>query len=223
MCGIVGYIGDRKTTDILLKGLRRLEYRGYDSAGISTMDGDQISVVKCKGKVSDLTFLLEKEPLIGNMGIGHTRWATHGFPNDINAHPHTSSTGIFTLIHNGIIENYYSIRKFLEEKGVVFSSDTDTEVLVQFIEYYYQKHKSTFDEAVRSALKRVIGAYGILVMCSDEPDKMIAARLGSPLVLGLGKDEYFIASDTSPIIEYTKNIVYLDEGEMAIINRHSYQ
>ncbi len=223
MCGIVGYIGDRKTTDVLLKGLQRLEYRGYDSAGISTMDGNKLSVIKCKGKVSDLTTLLEKDPLFGNMGIGHTRWATHGFPNDINAHPHLSATGIFTLIHNGIIENYYSIRKFLEEKGVAFTSETDTEVLVQFIEYYYKKNKSSFEEAVRSALKRVIGAYGILVMCSDEPGKMIAARLGSPLVLGLGNNEYFVASDASPIIEYTKNIVYLDEGEMAVISRNSYE
>ncbi len=223
MCGIVGYIGARNTTDVLLKGLHRLEYRGYDSAGISTMLGNKISVMKCKGKVSDLDLLIAKMPIEGDMGIGHTRWATHGFPNDINAHPHQSSTGNFTLIHNGIIENYYSIRKFLEEKGVSFSSDTDTEVLVQFIEYYYQKNQSTFEEAVRSALKRVVGAYGILVMCSDEPDKMIAARLGSPLVLGLGINEYFVASDASPIVEYTKNIVYLDEGEMAIIHKDSYE
>ncbi len=223
MCGIVGYIGNRKTSEVILKGLRRLEYRGYDSAGISTMNGSEPVTLKCKGKVNDLFQLLENNPVNGSIGIGHTRWATHGFPNDINAHPHQSSSGIFTLVHNGIIENYYSIKQFLIGKGVQFQSETDTEVLVQFIEYLYLEKKLSFDEAVRSALTQVVGTYGIVVMCSDEPNKLIAARLGSPLVIGIGQDEYFIASDTSPIIEYTRSIVYLGDGEMVTIQPDSYE
>ena len=223
MCGIVGYIGSRNTTEIIIKGLQRLEYRGYDSAGISVFDGENLSLVKCKGKVKELKNLLNSSPVNGNIGMGHTRWATHGEPNDANAHPHMSSSGLFTLIHNGIIENYYSIRKFLTGKGIEFVSDTDTEVLVQFIEYLYLKNNLSFAEAVRSALQKVVGAYGIVVLCKDEPDKLIAARHGSPLVLGIGEGEYFLASDTSPIIEYTRKIVYLDENEMTIIKSDSYE
>jgi glutamine---fructose-6-phosphate transaminase (isomerizing) len=223
MCGIVGYIGSGDTTEIIIKGLQRLEYRGYDSAGISVFDGENLSLVKCKGKVKELKDLLNSSPVNGNIGMGHTRWATHGEPNDANAHPHMSSSGLFTLIHNGIIENYYSIRKFLTGKGIEFVSDTDTEVLVQFIEYLYLKNNLSFAEAVRSALQKVVGAYGIVVLCKDEPDKLIAARHGSPLVLGIGEGEYFLASDTSPIIEYTRKIVYLDENEMSIIRSDSYE
>ena len=223
MCGIVGYIGSRNTTEIIIKGLQRLEYRGYDSAGISVFNGENLTLVKCKGKVKELNDLLNSSPVNGNIGMGHTRWATHGEPNDANAHPHMSSSGLFTLIHNGIIENYYSIRKFLIGKGIEFVSETDTEVLVQFIEYLYLKNDLSFAEAVRSALQKVVGAYGIVVLCKNEPDKLIAARHGSPLVLGIGEGEFFLASDTSPIIEYTRKIVYLDENEMSIIKSDSYE
>ena len=223
MCGISAFIGNKNAFKRILDSLLQLQNRGYDSAGISVFDGENLSLVKCKGKVKELKNLLNSSPVNGNIGMGHTRWATHGEPNDANAHPHMSSSGLFTLIHNGIIENYYSIRKFLTGKGIEFVSDTDTEVLVQFIEYLYLKNNLSFAEAVRSALQKVVGAYGIVVLCKDEPDKLIAARHGSPLVLGIGEGEYFLASDTSPIIEYTRKIVYLDENEMTIIKSDSYE
>ncbi len=222
MCGIVGYIGHREAKDVIIKGLQRLEYRGYDSAGIATAGNGQTRVVKRKGKVTDLLKALESEPVNGSIGIGHTRWATHGVPNDINAHPHCSSDGKFKIIHNGIIENYLSIRIFLENEGVEFQSETDTEVLVQLISYLYNKDGLGFTQAVRSALSEVVGAYGIVVMCDDEPDALVAARFGSPLVFGIGQGEMIIASDTSPIIEYTRNIVYLDEGELVTIRSDDY-
>ena len=223
MCGIVGYNGYRDAAEVMLKGLQRLEYRGYDSAGVAVGCQDGLKFVKGKGKVNDLVKRLEAYPLSGSIGIGHTRWATHGEPNDVNAHPHQSQSGKFILIHNGIIENYQSIRKLLTSTGYTFQSETDTEVLVQFIDFLYQKNGLTFAQAVRSALSEVVGAYGIVVMCTDEPDTLIAARFGSPLVLGVGENEIIIASDTSPIIEFTRNIIYLDEGEMAIVNRDKYE
>ena len=220
MCGIVGYLGHRDPSEVIIKGLKRLEYRGYDSAGIALYSEAGIITKKCAGKVKELEKLLSLRPNNSSkLGVGHTRWATHGVPNTINAHPHSDSFGKFTLVHNGIIENYGTLKKHLEENGIECESDTDTEVLVQFISYLYEKEKLSFPDTVRLALKEVVGAYGIAVLCEDEPDTMIAARFGSPLVLGVGENEWFIGSDTSPIIEYTRNIVFLDEGEMATITR----
>lgn len=223
MCGIVGYLGNQNAKDVILKGLKRLEYRGYDSAGISTMNGDTLEISKIKGKVSDLKASISEGTHQGRMGIGHTRWATHGVPNSNNAHPHSDSSGKFTLVHNGIIENYRVLKEFLEDIGIVFQTDTDTEVLVQFIGYLYKKEKLDFVEIVRLSLKEVVGAYGIVVMCEDAPETIIAARFGSPLLLGIGDNEYFVASDSSPIIEYTRNIIFLDEGELAVIHPDSYE
>lgn len=222
MCGIVGYIGERDSVPVLIKGLNRLEYRGYDSAGIAVINNNRIEVHKQKGKVSELQKLIEAKQTKGSIGIAHTRWATHGIPNQINAHPHSDESGKFTLVHNGIIENYNTIKKFLQNEGVKFSSETDTEALVQLIGKIYHDQKTTFEEAVRYALQKVVGAYGIAVICSDEPDRIVAARMGSPLVLGVGEGEYFVGSDASPIIEYTKKVVYLDEGELAILSRDAY-
>ncbi|MDI9355437.1 MAG: glutamine--fructose-6-phosphate transaminase (isomerizing) [Chitinophagaceae bacterium] len=222
MCGIVGYVGKRKTFPILLKGLKRLEYRGYDSAGIGIYDAEkeELLLYKKKGKVSDLeTFLIGKNTN-GTIGIGHTRWATHGEPNDVNAHPHISRSGSMLIVHNGIIENYYSIKQNLTSKGFVFQSDTDTEVLIHFIEDIKSTEKCNLYEAVRLALCQVAGAYAIVVLDKNEPDTLIAARKGSPLLIGVGKDEFFIASDASPIIEYTKEIVYLDDEEVAEIKNN---
>jgi glucosamine--fructose-6-phosphate aminotransferase (isomerizing) len=218
MCGIVAYIGDRDATPILLNGLKRLEYRGYDSAGISVFDGEP-RTIKCKGKVSDLEKLAIQQNLHGQIGIGHTRWATHGEPNDVNAHPHTSHKGHFTLIHNGIIENYSALKKKLLDKGFAFQSDTDTEVLANFIEYIYLKGDLTAEEAVRIALTKVVGAYGLVIICKDEPDKLIAARKSSPLVVGVGSGEYFVASDATPLVEYTKSVIYLNDNDVAIIKK----
>ena len=224
MCGIVGYYGSRNPSDIIISGLKRLEYRGYDSAGIAIQSKNSIITRKCAGKVKDLENLISNNPLKGyNVGIGHTRWATHGAPNEINAHPHSDFSGKITLVHNGIIENHDTLKKHLQENGVKFKSDTDTEVLVQFIGYLYEKEKLSFEDTVRLALKEIVGAYGICVLCNDEPNVMIAARFGSPLVLGVGENEWFIGSDTSPIIEYTRNIVFLDEGEMAIIKNTGFK
>ena len=222
MCGIVGYIGDKNSVPILIKGLQRLEYRGYDSAGVAVLNDGILEVHKQKGKVAELNKIVKEKNIVGNIGIAHTRWATHGIPNKINAHPHTDVTGKFTLVHNGIIENYGTLRQILQEDGVEFSTDTDTESLVQLISKLYHNENYSFEEAVRVALRKVIGAYGIVVLCKDEPDKIIAARLGSPLVLGIGDGEYFIGSDASPIIEYTKQVVYLDEGDVAIIKKDGY-
>jgi glutamine---fructose-6-phosphate transaminase (isomerizing) len=218
MCGIVGYIGTREAFPIIIKGLKRLEYRGYDSAGIALLNGD-MNVFKKAGKVSDLEKVVVAGKTHANIGIGHTRWATHGEPNDINAHPHISQSGEIAVIHNGIIENYSALKEALKTRGYVFHSDTDTEVLVNLIEEVQKKEETTLDNAVRIALNEVVGAYAIVVLNKNNPDQLIAARKGSPLVIGIGDNEFFIASDASPIIEYTKNVVYLDEKEYAVVNR----
>ena len=223
MCGIIGYLGNRNAKDVLINGLKRLEYRGYDSAGIATIESSKFLISKTSGKVEDLVSKISKDLHKGKIGIGHTRWATHGKPNDFNAHPHSDNNKKFTIVHNGIIENYNSLKKLLESKGILCNSETDTEVLVQFISYLYNKRKLSFVETVRLALKEVVGAYGIVVMCEDEPGTLIAARLGSPLLLGVSDEEYFVASDSSPIIEYTRNIVFLDEGELAIVDKEGYE
>ena len=221
MCGIVGYIGHRDAKSVILKGLRRLEYRGYDSAGIALYDGKNVKVTKTKGKVDDLEAKLKTEKNNkGSIGIGHTRWATHGIPNDINSHPHYSNSGNLVIIHNGIIENYASIKKELEKKGFTFKSETDTEVLVNLIEYIQQKGNYMLGKAVQIALNEVVGAYAIAVFDIAKPNEVIAARLGSPLAIGVGNDEFFIASDASPFIEYTNNAVYLEDEEMAVIRLH---
>ena len=222
MCGIVGYIGNSKASDVLISGLKRLEYRGYDSAGICTIENNSLITTKCKGKVVDLELKINNSLHSGSIGIGHTRWATHGEPNTQNAHPHSDYNKKFSLIHNGIIENHYAIKEYLSNKGVEFISDTDTEVLVQFMGYLYQKNKLSFFDTVKVALKEVIGAYGIVVVCEDEPDKIIAARCGSPLVVGLGENENFVGSDISAIMEYTRNILYLDDGEIVEIEKDNY-
>ena len=227
MCGIVGYIGKRDAYDVLIKGLKRLEYRGYDSAGIALYNGSKFNVYKCHGKVSDLEAHVTDKDISGNIGIGHTRWATHGEPNDINAHPHASMNGKFILIHNGIIENYAKLKATLEEKGYTFKGETDSEVLVNFIEYIYNESHTkdenfTPDDAVRAALQMVEGAYGIVVMCADDPETITVARKGSPIVIGIGNGEYFIASDASPIIEYTNSVIYLNDLDVATISRTGF-
>jgi len=218
MCGIVAYIGKREAFPVVVNGLKRLEYRGYDSAGI-TVVGDVPVTVKCRGKVAELEQKALSMHLSGTAAIGHTRWATHGEPNDINAHPHTSHHGRFTIVHNGIIENYSVLRKWLAEEGYAFASETDTEVLANLIEYVYLQDKMPAEMAVRIALSKVEGAYGIVVICRDEPDKLIAARKSSPLVVGIGEGEYFIASDATPIVEYTKSVIYLNDEDVAIVSR----
>ena len=222
MCGIVGYIGYQKAQDIVISGLKRLEYRGYDSAGISTIENTDIKTTKIKGKISNLEEELSKRSHISTIGMGHTRWATHGEPTTINAHPHSDISDTFSIIHNCIIENHYTIKTFLIEKGINFKSDTDTEVLIQLIAYIYKTQKLDFFNTVKSALKEVVGAYGIIVMKNDEPDKLIAARHGSPLILGLGENEKFVASDPSAILEYSRNILFLDDGEIVEVNRENY-
>ena len=223
MCGIVGYIGNKDAVPILVQGLKRLEYRGYDSAGIATVDKGVNKVVKCEGKVRDLERLLDESTIRGSVGIGHTRWATHGVPNDINAHPHSDGSGKISLIHNGIIENYSTLREALEREGVEFQTDTDTEVLVQLIGKIYSANSLSFADSVQVALQDTVGTYGILAICSDEPDTLVGARLGSPLVLGLGDGEQFLASDASPIISYTRNVVFLDDGDLVEINKSNYE
>jgi len=218
MCGIVGYIGNKDAFPIIIKGLKRLEYRGYDSAGIALLNGE-LNVYKKAGKVSELEKFTAGHPLGATIGIGHTRWATHGVPNDVNAHPHLSQSGDLAIIHNGIIENYASIKAELEKRGYIFHSDTDTEVLVNLIEEVRKTEKSSLDEAVRIALNEVVGAYAIVIIDRKNPDQLIAARKGSPLVIGIGEDEFYIASDASPIIEYTKNVVYMDDQEYVVVNR----
>lgn len=217
MCGIVAYVGSRQASDVIIKGLKRLEYRGYDSAGIALLNGG-LNVYKKKGKVSDLEKHLNSTELNSHIGIGHTRWATHGEPNDVNAHPHYSASGKLAIIHNGIIENYSSLKKELISKGHNFLSETDTEVFIHFIEDIKQEENCSLEEAVRLALTRVVGAYAIVIISADEPDKLVAARKGSPLVIGVGKDEFFLASDATPIVEYTKEVVYLNDQEVAVIN-----
>ena len=222
MCGIVGYIGSKDAYPIVLTGLKRLEYRGYDSAGIALVQDGQTTVYKKQGKVADLESYLEGKNTSGNIGMGHTRWATHGEPNDVNAHPHTSMNGKFTVIHNGIIENYNSLKKKLTTKNYTFKSETDTEVIANYIEFIYQKGKGKIsaEVAVRLALLDVQGAYGLVVICADEMDKLIVARKGSPLVIGVGDGEYFVASDATPIVEHTKRIIYLNDSEMATITKN---
>ena len=217
MCGIVAYSGHRDAQEVIIKGLKRLEYRGYDSAGIALLNNG-LNVYKKKGKVSDLEEHVINENLTSTIGIGHTRWATHGEPNDVNAHPHYSSSKKLAIIHNGIIENYSSLKKELSKKGYTFTSETDTEVLIYFIEDIAENNDCSLEEAVRLALTKVIGAYAIVIMSSENPDMLIAARKGSPLVIGIGENEFFMASDATPIIEYTKDVVYLNDLEIAVID-----
>ena len=221
MCGIVAYIGHREAYPILIGGLKRLEYRGYDSAGVALLNG-KLSIHKKQGKVSDLEAHVGDKKPSGKVGMGHTRWATHGEPNDINAHPHMSQSGKFALIHNGIIENYTEIREKLLAKGYTFQSATDTEILVQLIDYMYAQNEVSSEEAVRMALKQVIGAFGIVVINQDEPEQLIVARRSSPIVIGIGDNEYIIASDATPIIPFTKDVIYLDDGQMAILGPDSH-
>lgn len=213
MCGITGYIGYRDAYPIVMNGLKRLEYRGYDSSGIMMFDGKNVLLSKTKGKVSDLEAITEneKERKVGQIGIGHTRWATHGVPNDINSHPHTSQSGNLVIVHNGIIENYDALRKELISRGYVFKSDTDTEVLINLIEEVKKNEQCMLGKAVQMALNNVIGAYAIAVFDQTKPDEIIVARLGSPIAIGIGKEnsEFFIASDASPFIEYTKKMLFI--------------
>ncbi|MBS2098216.1 glutamine--fructose-6-phosphate transaminase (isomerizing) [Carboxylicivirga linearis] len=218
MCGIVAYVGDRTAYPIIIKGLQRLEYRGYDSAGLALVN-DGVHVYKCKGKVKDLEEHAKGKSISGSIGIGHTRWATHGEPSDNNAHPHVSQNGKFIVVHNGIIENYSHLKKELINRGYSFKSDTDTEVLANLIENIYLEEKVDAEIAVRYALTKVVGAYGLVITCTDEEDKLIAARKGSPLVIGVGEKEYFLASDATPIVEYTDQVIYMNDEEVAVINK----
>ena len=221
MCGIVGYIGHREAYPIVLKGLQRLEYRGYDSAGIALYDEGELKVCKTKGKVADLKAKMESEiSTAGSLGLGHTRWATHGVPNDVNSHPHVSNSGNIVIIHNGIIENYESLKKELVARGYTFESDTDTEVLVNLIEDVSKKEGVKLGKAVQIALNQTVGAYAIAVFDKTKPNEIVVARLGSPLAIGVGEGEYFIASDASPFIEFTSNAIYLEDGEMAVVRRN---
>ena len=220
MCGIVGYLGYRDAYPLLIKGLKRLEYRGYDSAGVAIYDGTDIQLSKTKGKVADLETRANIEiKNNGTLGLGHTRWATHGVPNDVNSHPHYSNSGNLIMIHNGIIENYQSLKKELIKRGYTFKSDTDTEVLVNLIEDIQTKEKHKLGKAVQIALNQVVGAYAIAVFDKNKPNEIVVAKLGSPLAIGIGDNEFFIASDASPFIEYTNNAIYLEDEEMAIIRR----
>ena len=222
MCGIVGYIGDKKAFPILIGGLKRLEYRGYDSAGVALLNGS-LENYKKKGKVSDLEDFIAGRADEGSVGIGHTRWATHGEPSDKNAHPHVSMNGDFSIVHNGIIENYAQLKRDLQTHGYTFESDTDTEVLANLIEYFYlQDDEITSEAAVQLALSKVVGAYGIAVLCKKETGKIVVARKGSPLVVGLGSGEYFIASDASPIAEYTNQVIYLNDEDIAILQKDGF-
>jgi glucosamine--fructose-6-phosphate aminotransferase (isomerizing) len=218
MCGIVAYIGKKEAYPILIKGLHRLEYRGYDSAGVALINS-KLNVYKCKGKVADLENFAKDKDKSGTLGMGHTRWATHGAPNDANAHPHVSQDGKITIIHNGIIENYHPLKEGLKSRGHIFNSDTDTEVLAHLIEDIQKNEKCNIAEAVRIALNEVIGAYAIVVISQEEPNQLIGAKKGSPMVVGVGDGEFFIASDATPIVEHTKNVVYLEDEEIAIIRR----
>jgi glucosamine--fructose-6-phosphate aminotransferase (isomerizing) len=219
MCGIVAYVGKKEAFPILIKGLQRLEYRGYDSAGVALFNGD-LHVYKKKGKVQDLLDFTDDKNTDGTIGIGHTRWATHGKPDDLNAHPHTSSNGRLVLVHNGIIENYATLKAALEKLGHTFKSQTDTEVLVHLIEELQERESLPLEEAVRLALTKVIGAYAIVVMDRKDPNKLVAARKQSPLVVGIGRDEFLLASDATPIIEHTKQVIYLNDGEIATVRRN---
>jgi len=218
MCGIVGYIGNRDAYPVLIKGLKRLEYRGYDSSGVALLNGDT-TIYKKRGKVSELEAYVRGKETKSTIGMGHTRWATHGEPSDLNAHPHQSEKGLFTIIHNGIIENYSVLKKTLMDKGMKFYSDTDTEVLANLIEYIYTSEDVNVEVAVSLALQKVEGAYGLVLLSREDPDLMIAARRSSPLVIGLGNNEYFIASDATPIVEYTDRVIYLNNDDIALIRK----
>ncbi|HZK68338.1 MAG TPA: glutamine--fructose-6-phosphate transaminase (isomerizing) [Paludibacter sp.] len=219
MCGIVGYIGNKQAYPILIKGLQRLEYRGYDSAGIALIHGDKLNVYKAKGKVSDLIHFAGQKDIEGTIGIAHTRWATHGEPNTVNAHPHYSQSEELALIHNGIIENYAVLKQGLSERGFTFASETDTEVLIQLIEFVKKSNSVDLTTAVQLALNQVVGAYAIAVIEKGKPDVIVAARKGSPLVVGIGEDEFFLASDATPIIEFTNKVVYIGEEEIVTLQR----
>ncbi|MFK7844756.1 MAG: glutamine--fructose-6-phosphate transaminase (isomerizing) [Rhodothermales bacterium] len=221
MCGIVGYIGQNKAHEVILNGLKRLEYRGYDSAGIAVQDNG-LTIIKQKGKVGELEGLLEHKNLESKIGIGHTRWATHGFPNDVNAHPHSSADGGFALVHNGIVENYQALRARLQNRGFEFKTQTDTEALVHLIDDVKKTTGLPLDKAVRQALTQVVGTYGIAIVSADDDDLLIAARRGSPLILGVGDGEYFISSDASALVEYTRRVVYLNDGELIVVRRNGF-
>ncbi|MFP4528453.1 MAG: glutamine--fructose-6-phosphate transaminase (isomerizing), partial [Candidatus Kapaibacterium sp.] len=222
MCGIVGYVGTQHASEILINGLTRMEYRGYDSAGLSLLENDKIVTIKKKGKVSELNRLIDHEKFEATIGIAHTRWATHGYPNDVNAHPHSDNSGNITIVHNGIIENYIPLKQKLLQSGYTFKSETDTEVLAVFIGSIYDKI-GNLAEAVRLALGEIDGTFGLLALSTYEPDTIIAARRGSPMVMGIGEDEYIVASDAASIIQYTKHVIYLTENEMAIVRRDGFK
>lgn len=219
MCGIVGYVGNKDAYPILIKGLHRLEYRGYDSAGMALLHDEDINIFKCQGKVSELETYCQDKNILGQIGIAHTRWATHGEPNDINAHPHCSSDGKIAMIHNGIIENYQLLKTELQKRGHIFTSDTDSEVLIQLIENIKSVENVELSEAVRLALTQIVGTYAIIVISLDDPYTLIAARKGSPLIIGFGKDEFYVASDGSALVEYTDKVVYLDDEEIAVLTK----
>ena len=219
MCGIVGYIGSRPARDIVISGLKRLEYRGYDSAGIAISDGQRTEIFKCAGRVRELEEMVTTKEFDGSIAMGHTRWATHGEPNEINAHPQVSCRGHFIIVHNGIIENYSRIKKHLESRDVKFTSQTDTEVLANLMEHLYLEGDLSAEQAIIMALNKVEGTYGIAVYCRDEPEKLFAARLGSPLVIGVGENENFIASDATPIVEHTQRVIYLNDDDLAVIRK----
>ena len=218
MCGIVGYIGSKPARNIILNGLKRLEYRGYDSAGMAIVNGET-RIFRCKGRVSDLEEMVKDTDFNGTIGMGHTRWATHGEPNELNAHPQVSFRGNFVVVHNGIIENYALLKKHLQGRGIVFSSQTDTEVLANLIEHLYIEGDLTAEQAITLALNRVEGAYGLVIVCTKEPDRLFAAKKGSPLVIGVGDRESFIASDATPIVEYTQRVIYMNDDDLAIIKK----
>jgi glutamine---fructose-6-phosphate transaminase (isomerizing) len=218
MCGIIGYIGSKPAKDIVINGLKRLEYRGYDSAGLAIMNGEP-QVFKCKGRVKDLEEMVNGFPPLGNIGIGHTRWATHGEPNELNAHPQVSCNGNFIVVHNGIIENYAQLKRHLQSKGLVFTSQTDTEVIANLMEYLYLEGSLSPEQAITTALNSLEGAFGLVIICRQEKEKLYAAKKGSPLVIGVGDGENFIASDATPIVEYTQRVIYLRDDDMAIITR----
>src|SRR5688572_5527651 len=220
MCGIVGYVGPKQASPILIDGLRRMEYRGYDSAGVAVLNGGDIKIRKAAGKLSALVDKLRTETPSGTVGIGHTRWATHGAPTTPNAHPHLDQNGRIAVIHNGIIENSAAIRKALEARGHGFKSETDTEVLAHLIGEFYE---GNLEEAVAAALREVDGAYGLAFISSEEPGVLVAARNGSPLLVGVGENEWFVASDASPLLQHTRSVVYLDDGEMAVLTREGYR
>jgi glutamine---fructose-6-phosphate transaminase (isomerizing) len=218
MCGIIGYIGSNPAREIIINGLKKLEYRGYDSAGIALVNGET-RIFKCAGRVKDLEAMVNKSSFNGTTGMGHTRWATHGEPNELNAHPQVSHKGNFVVVHNGIIENYSQLKKHLQSRGIVFSSQTDTEVLANLIEHLYLEGDLTAEQAITLALNRVKGAYGLVIICTSETDKLFAAKKGSPLVIGVGEGENFIASDATPIVEYTQRVIYLNDDDIAIIKK----